>query len=215
VSRLLELTPPVRRLLLHRWLEGRATAAASRAAVLAVEALLTVPGSAERTLGSGWRARKVYDVVRLDRGQQGRDRCAAGVVPRSTPPPAGPAPLPLPGEVEWEGARIQAEYAERFFAPDHAREAYVDARFLAGPLVVRGPQPGDRLRPLGAPGTRKLQDLFVDLRVPAAARAHTPLVVCESGIVWVCGLVVAEEGRINRDTTEIVRLSLSASRAGG
>ena len=39
-----------------------------------------------------------------------------------------------------------------------------------GPLAVRGPQPGDRLRPLGAPGARKLQDVFVDLRVPASER---------------------------------------------
>ena len=37
-------SPPLRRLLLHRWLEGRAPAVASRASVLAVESLLGVPG---------------------------------------------------------------------------------------------------------------------------------------------------------------------------
>jgi len=196
-SRLSQLSPAVRRLLLHQWLEGRTRAIASRAAVLAVEALLAVPGSAERALGGGWRACKEYDLIRLERGVQ------------MLPPVPGPMSLPVPGEVEWEGAHIRAERVERFFAPDPALEAYVDARLLAGPLVVRAPQPGDRLRPLGAPGTRKLQDLFVDLRVPAGARARTPLVVCGDSIVWVCGLVVVEEGRIGRDTTTIVRLSLS------
>jgi tRNA(Ile)-lysidine synthase len=63
------------------------------------------------------------------------------------------------------------------------------------------------VRPFGAPGTRKLHDIFVDLRVPAAQRAGWPLVVTGERIVWVCGLVQAEEGRIGPQTKEIIRLS--------
>ncbi len=55
---------------------------------------------------------------------------------------------------------------------------------------------------------------MVDLRVPAGMRASTPLVVCGDRIIWVCGLVVAEEGRIARDTTSVVRFSLSRNRGG-
>jgi tRNA(Ile)-lysidine synthase len=198
VPRLSRLSAPLRRLLLHRWLEGRAPAIASRAAVLAVEALLAVPGSAERALGGGWYARKEYDRVRLEQGL---------VKPAPVP---GPVVLAVPGEVEWGAWRIAAERVDHFFAPDPAREAYMDGRLLKGPLAVRGPQQGDRVRPLGAPGGRKLQDLFVDLRVPAAERSLRPLVVCCDRIVWVCGMVVADEGRIGRDTTDIVRFSLSA-----
>jgi hypothetical protein len=33
-------------------------------------------------------------------------------------------------------------------------------------------------------------------------------VVCGQRIVWVCGLVLAEEGRIRRDTTAMVRFSV-------
>ncbi len=73
---------------------------------------------------------------------------------------------------------------------------------------MRGPKTGDRFRPLGAPGTRKLQDVFVDMRVPAAERPCWPLVVCGERIVWVCGLALAEEGRIKTDATSIVRLSV-------
>jgi tRNA(Ile)-lysidine synthetase-like protein len=94
----------------------------------------------------------------------------------------------------------------RYRAPDVAREAFVDARSVTGALEVRGPLPGDRMRPLGAPGVRKLQDILVDLKVPVAIRALTPLVICDGRVIWVCGLVVAEEGRIARETTNIVRL---------
>ena len=71
------------------------------------------------------------------------------------------------------------------------------------------------MRPLGSPGARKLQDVLVDAKVPAAARAGTPLVVCDGRVIWVCGLVVAEEGRITRETTGIVRLGMGRNASGG
>ncbi|NLE10112.1 MAG: hypothetical protein GX630_01295, partial [Actinobacteria bacterium] len=64
-------------------------------------------------------------------------------------------------------------------------------------------------------GKRKLQDVLVDLHVPAKERAHVPLVVCGERIVWVGGLVLAEEGRINDATAAIVRLSLERRQEGG
>jgi tRNA(Ile)-lysidine synthase len=89
-----------------------------------------------------------------------------------------------------------------------SREAFVDARCLAGAVQVRGRRPGDRIKPLGAPGSRKVQDLLVDLKVPAAERDSIPLVVCDGRVVWVCGFAVAEEGRIAGDTADIVRLEV-------
>lgn len=206
VSVLLGLSPPLRRLLLHAWLEARARPAASRASVLAVEALLEVGGSAERSLAGGLRACKEYDRLFLDQARRRGAGARAGVGEI----PAASVPLPLPGRAQWGGVTVTAEPADRFQAPDVCSEAYVDAESITGALEVRGPQPGDRLRPLGSPGRRKLQDVLVDLRLPVATRAGLPLVVCGEQIVWVCGLVVAEEGRITRETKSLVRFSITA-----
>ena len=203
VGALLGLEASLRRLLLHRWLEGRALPAASRASVLALESLLQVPGSAERNLGGGWRGVKEYDELSLVAGRR---------------PPAAPAPAPvaltMPGRVLWGGVWVSAEPAERLLAPDVSKEAFVDARCVAGQLEVRGPRPGDRVQPFGAPGVKKLQDIFVDLRVPASARATVPLLVCDGRVIWVCGLAVAEEGRIAGAATRIVRLAMSRAEEG-
>jgi len=196
VRAVLALDPAVRRLLLHRWLEGCARPAAARASVLALESLLLIPGSAERDLGGGWRGVKEYGVVSLEAG---RRRAQAA------PEPAG---LSIPGRAVWGEVWVEAAPADRFKAPDVAREAFVEARSLAGAVEVRGPRPGDRMRPLGAPGTRKLQDILVDLKVPAARRAAAPLVVCDGRVIWVCGSLVAEEGRITREATGVVRLTM-------
>ena len=54
-------------------------------------------------------------------------------------------------------------------------------------LVVRTRRPGDRL----AGRRRKIQDVFVDAKVPRGARDSWPLVVSEEGVVAVPGIAVA------------------------
>jgi tRNA(Ile)-lysidine synthase len=62
----------------------------------------------------------------------------------------------------------------------------------SGPLRLRTRRPGDRIRPTGAPGRRRLQDLFVDLQVPRSLRDGWPLLVdVHDQILWVIGLRVA------------------------
>ncbi|MEF3273000.1 MAG: tRNA lysidine(34) synthetase TilS [Chloroflexus sp.] len=60
------------------------------------------------------------------------------------------------------------------------------------PLTLRPRRPGDRMRPAGAPGRRRIQDIFVDLHVPRALRDGWPLLVnADDQIIWLVGLRVA------------------------
>lgn len=209
-ARLLGFTRPVRRLLLHALLEGREGLEVTRTAVLALERLMAVPGSAGLDLGGGWRAHKEYDLIRLER----EEREAVDMFTRAPEFAPEEVSLSVPGEVQWRGVSVRAERVEVFSAPDPSREAYVDGIVVSGKgLTVRSVAPGDRIQPLGMSGTRKVQDILVDLRVPAAARRRVPMIVSEDGILWLCGLVVAEQGRITRNTREFVRFSLEP--AGG
>ncbi len=54
-------------------------------------------------------------------------------------------------------------------------------------------RPGLRMRPLGGRGTRKLQDLFVDARVPREDRDAWPLVFAGERLAWVPGVAVDSE----------------------
>lgn len=49
------------------------------------------------------------------------------------------------------------------------------------PLFVRNWQPGDRFKPAGLGGTKKVQDFFVDQKVPLHERQKIPLIVNEKG----------------------------------
>ena len=86
-------------------------------------------------------------------------------------------------------------------------EAVLEAGRLAGPLLVRNRRPGDRFRPLGLDGRKKLQDLFVDAKTDRAEREITPVIVDRTGqIVWVAGHGLAEAFRVTETTRDVVIL---------
>lgn len=75
-------------------------------------------------------------------------------------------------------------------------------------LLVRPWQPGDRYRPLNAPGSRKLQDLFVDRKIARGERKRLPVVTTASSLVlWAPGLPVSHDHRITSTTKEILQLT--------
>ena len=51
------------------------------------------------------------------------------------------------------------------------------------PLVVRSRRAGDRMRPRGMRGSRKIQDILTELRVPAAERDGLPLFCDATGVI--------------------------------
>jgi tRNA(Ile)-lysidine synthase len=58
------------------------------------------------------------------------------------------------------------------------------------PLTVGFRRPGLRMRPVGAPGSRKLQDILTDARVPRHLRDSLPLVFADDRLAWVPGVAV-------------------------
>jgi tRNA(Ile)-lysidine synthase len=76
-------------------------------------------------------------------------------------------------------------------------KAAIRAAAVRLPLAVRNRRPGDRFRPLGAPGSRKLQDVLVDRKVPRSERDRVAVVVdADDKIVWVAGVAVAHGCRV-------------------
>ena len=124
-------------------------------------------------------------------------------------------PLPVPGEVPVPAAGVTIEATEAGGetgasdlrgGPD---VAVVQAASVALPLAVRSRRPGDRFRPLGAPGRRKVQDVFVDRKVPRSERDRVPIVVDALGrIVWLAGLTMAHECRVTAPEAGMVILKL-------
>ena len=202
------LPPPIRRRVLLRALRA-ALSPGSRVRlehVLAVEALLESGG--ER------------GAVRLPGGLEARiqgERLAIG------PPGSGgadflplPVTLPLAGEARWGSFRATAALgreAAEVPTPEArgSRACFrvtLDADRLQPPLTLRAWQPGDAYRPTGAPGRRKLQDLFTDAKVPRGRRRRVPVLADTAGVVWVAGFRPDARAAATSATTRPLTLQL-------
>jgi tRNA(Ile)-lysidine synthetase-like protein len=70
-----------------------------------------------------------------------------------------------------------------------------------GCLTVRNRRPGDRLRPLGSPGSRKLKEVLIDRGVPQERRDRLPLLCWAGEIAWVPGVTIDHRFRLNGQAT--------------
>jgi tRNA(Ile)-lysidine synthase len=197
LTRLRELPRPLGRLLLIRLAEdagGRAVPGAG-ARLEELLALGARGGSAALDLGAGVRAVVEYGVLRFEPARAARTPPATSL---ALPGSAAFGPWTLRGRIEDAAAAVAA-------APRSAGLlAALDADALGGrPLAVRAARPGDRMRPLGLDGTRTLQDLFTDRRIPRSQRALTPVLECAGEIAWVPRVATAEAFRVAATTRRV------------
>ncbi len=121
--------------------------------------------------------------------------------------------LPVPGRAVVPGTNVSVSASVCEGMPAAAMGggdvAVLQAASVALPLIVRNRRPGDRLRPLGSVGRRKLQDVLVDRKVPRGARDAVPIVEDAAGrIVWVAGVTIAEECRVTAPSASVVVLKV-------
>lgn len=195
-DRLVELAPAIRRLALR--------ALAERAA------------GREVALGRGqaaeiWRLAQRPEGGQVDLGGDLRAICEAGLVRFSAASEPGPEPalLPVPGSCRFGRWELRAELRTAPLEPEGPDIATLDAASLGGELVVRAWQDGDRMRPLGLGGTKSLQDLFTDRRVPRSLRGRLPVVTAGGTIAWVAGVAVGEEFKLGPEASEAAILTAS------
>jgi len=94
--------------------------------------------------------------------------------------------------------------------PDGSGErwAWFDREELAWPLTLRGRRPGDRMRPRGGRGSRKLADLLIDAKVPRDERDQLPLVTSADGeLLYVPGLRPSQVATPNKTTRRLVGIA--------
>jgi len=166
-------------------------------------------GSATVELRQGWRVRRQYDQIKL-------------MPPNSSGCPQStsikPVRLSCPGEtiVPGLGLRITTTLApgivkERGHGPGVLP---VRATISAGALGkralwIRLVRPGDRISPFGMKGSRKLQDILVDAKVPRAERARIPVLECDGEVVWMPGYRIARAWAVSDGTRNNIQLMLT------
>jgi tRNA(Ile)-lysidine synthase len=141
-------------------------------------------GTKTLDLGGGVRAVAEYGTLRFTRARE------------ETVP--DPVELTVPGRVRFGSWEVEARLGG---AGD------VSVTGLGAAATVRAWREGDRMRPAGLGGTKTLQDLFTDRKVPRALRRTLPVVEAAGTVVWVAGVAVDERFAAGEGGPETVALS--------
>jgi len=117
------------------------------------------------------------------------------------------------GETEFGGLTIRWERLAgglakwRDLGQADSREVF-DEEALGQAVTLRHWRPGDRYRPIGQAGSAKLQDLFVNQKIPKAERRR--LVVAEAvdgRLFWVQKLRIADGAKVTQSTRKLILFS--------
>jgi tRNA(Ile)-lysidine synthase len=161
-----------------------------------------------------WRLARSPEGGEVELGGGLRVSCESGhirVLVGHEPEPE-PVLLTVPGSCRFGRWELRAELLPAPVEPAGPDVATLDAQMLGPEVEVRAWQEGDRMRPLGLGGSKSLQDLFTDNRVPRSLRRSLPVVVAGESIAWVAGVAVSEEFRLGPESAEVAILTANAIR---
>ena len=183
-------------------------AASAKGDLLETDELLTVPEAVQsRVLRMWWRVhgpklderelssgqtRQLLELLNSERGKVN--------LPGGYHASRSPGFLHLTGPVRETPEPVEVSGPETFFASfrltetpsegnpgDGKHTQEVPGGFTAG-CLIRTRQPGDRIRPFGSRGSRKMQDYLTDRKIPEAFRDQIPLLCRGKEVLLVCGV---------------------------
>lgn len=82
---------------------------------------------------------------------------------------------------------------------------WIDYAKIKDGVVLRSRQQGDYIHIKN--GTKKIQNLFTDLKIPANKRDEIPLVCDGNEVIWVVGYRLNEDYKVSDETKDIVQIT--------
>ncbi len=153
------------------------------------------------TLPEGWSVRWNRDTLRI-----------APVTPDPEPLKRFACEIDRPGRVLIPETGGEIVFKKTKVPPDSSlfqndkKMARVDFDKLVWPLMIRNPLPGDRFRPLGLKGSKKVSRFFIDRKIPQALRSRIPLVLSGGEIVWIAGIEIGQAFCLDSQSTRVLEM---------
>ena len=130
---------------------------------------------------------------------------------------AGKVAVSAPEKVDFPSIEELAAVANRALADSGLRGLRVDASGIGckwavfdadqvdlSGMAIRPWRAGDRIRPFGMAGGKKLSDLFVDEKVPRPVRSRLAVLAMGDEALWVVGVRASGRGAVTSSTRRLV-----------
>ncbi|WP_426348210.1 tRNA lysidine(34) synthetase TilS [Alloiococcus sp. CFN-8] len=85
---------------------------------------------------------------------------------------------------------------------------FFDFHKIKGDISLRSRKEGDRFNPLGIKGSKKIKDVFIDLKIPREKREELPLLCFGEDIAWIVGYRISDKFKVDEKTTKILQINI-------
>jgi len=167
-------------------------------------------GSGQISLPGGLVARRQYELFFIEQASEAA----------SETPQVFRLALKMPGKTKLpDGGFVsisRKESAPAQFPASDGPGAVLDGDAAGAELYVRPLRPGDRFRPLGMSGTKKVSDFLIDEKVPADRRGSVLAVVDSNDeILWLVGCRISQVAAIGPETALYYYVNVSGRKGCG
>lgn len=83
-----------------------------------------------------------------------------------------------------------------------------DYKKINGDIYIRNRMDGDKIRPIGLKGTKKISDILIEKKIELYKKNYYPIFSDNSGILWMWDYRISEDYKIDDSTTDVLRISL-------
>lgn len=100
------------------------------------------------------------------------------------------------------------ETKEGFRVSRDANCVHLDADKIGFPLTIRNWREGDRFKPLGMKGWKKLSDFFVDQKMGQTEKERCWIIESNGEIIWVVGRRIDDRVKVTKETRNVIKLTI-------
>jgi len=132
-------------------------------------------------------------------------------------------PLPgikliIPGETKVPGYDISicTSFVEKtknpgnFSTDRRSLTQYFDYDAAEKGISIRNRRDGDRIKPSGFDGTKKLKDIFIDKKIPRPERDRILLLTSDDDIIWIVGYEKSDKHKVKESTEKVLAVEVKA-----
>ena len=112
------------------------------------------------------------------------------------------------GEFFSDGIHIKIKKTDGITKINNPMHETIDGELIADKkLLLRTWKDGDRYKPLGMNGHKKVSDLLIDTKVDRFTKNAQLVLTADDEIIWVCGQTISDQVKVTKNTTNFVELS--------
>ena len=116
--------------------------------------------------------------------------------------------LSIPGTYHVKGQKITLRYIEREEMKKDKQLRFFNGDLISGEILVRHRDEGDRMRPFGMNGYRKLKNILIDRKVSREDRDELLVFQYEKDIIYIGHMMISEDYKVREKTERILEIGI-------